>query len=186
MPTDKSSNTAAYAGIGTGEGASSAVPIPAPGIGTRISDLSKRIGTREFVSNVIGVSAPQLQRYIREQNAAPFEAMARLCLAAGASMEWLATGIEVKDDGACRNPPSQSQDLNQDRLILALQAVDDALATRDAYLPVAKHAEAVMLVYELLGSGLPEAEVIPFARRAVGLAQGGAVDGKGRAAGTGR
>ncbi|MGH8038905.1 MAG: hypothetical protein ACREPD_14300 [Stenotrophomonas sp.] len=94
--------------------------------------------------------------------------------------------LEGAGDDSCRNSPIQSQDLNQDRLILAMQAVDDALATRNAFLPAAKRAEAVMLVYELLGSGLPEAEVIPLARRAVGLAQGGAVDGKSRAAATGR
>jgi len=77
----------------------------------------------------------------------------------------------LKDEGSAA-VPTQSQVLSQERLTLALQAVEDALTARKATLPTPKRAEAVMLVYELLGTGLAEAEVIPLARRAVGLAQG--------------
>lgn len=99
----------------------------------------------------------------------------------GWNANWILTGqgaerleaFRANDDIA--TPPA-SQALSQERLTLALQAVEDALTARRATLPTSKRAEAVMLVYELLGTGLAEAEVIPIARRAVGLAQGGPVD----------
>lgn len=40
----------------------------------------------------MGVSSATLQRYIKEDVSPPFDAIARLCLAAGVRMEWLATG----------------------------------------------------------------------------------------------
>lgn len=101
---------------------------------------------------------------------------------------WLLTGegperLEGLQGKGSEGDAPQSHDLDQERLILALQLVEDALASKNAYLATPKRAEATMLVYELLGSGLPEADVIPITRRAVGLAEGGAVDGnRGKAA----
>ena len=85
-----------YHKIGTRDSSSDSVPIPAPGIGTRIAALSDLIGTREATAKAMGVSSAALQRYIREENTPPFDAAARLCRAAGARMEWLASAQEPR------------------------------------------------------------------------------------------
>jgi len=74
-------------------------PIPASGIGRRIGEIADLLGTRTAAFGAMGVSSSALQRYINEENVAPFDALARLCIAAGARMEWLATG-----EGPIRGP----------------------------------------------------------------------------------
>ncbi len=68
-------------------------PIPSGGMGRRIADVADAVGTRKIAAEIMGVSVDALQRYIREENAPTFEALARLCLAANVRMEWVATGI---------------------------------------------------------------------------------------------
>jgi len=70
------------------------VPFLREGIGTRIGKAASLLGTRSSAYEVMGVSSATLQRYIAEETAPTFEAIARLCLAAGVRMEWLATGEE--------------------------------------------------------------------------------------------
>jgi len=70
------------------------VPFLREGIGTRIGKAAGLLGTRSSAYEVMGVSSATLQRYIAEETAPTFEAIARLCLAAGVRMEWLATGAE--------------------------------------------------------------------------------------------
>lgn len=110
----------------------------------------------------MGVSSAALQRYIAEQNMPPFDAVARLCLAAAVRMEWIATGEgEMRAEPAPHGP---SQPLRRDDLTMALQLASEALGDKE--LPPAKHAELVTLIYELLEEGLPEAKVLRFARAA--------------------
>lgn len=144
-------------------GASDSRPIPAVGIGRRISDAATLVGTRKSAHSVMGVSSAALQRYIKGENMPPFDAVARLCVEAGVRMEWLATGdepmrtAETASDGG-------SQPLRRDDLKMALQLATEALG--DRVLPPDKHAELVTLIYELLEEGLPEAKVLRFARHA--------------------
>lgn len=138
-------------------------PIPAPGIGHRIGEVAALLGTRTSAYQVMGVSSAALQRYIKGENEPPFSALARLCVAAGASLDWLTTG---KGDMRVGNtaPPTGSQSVRQEMLMLALQLANEALGEKE--LPPAKHAELVSLIYELLEEGLPEAKVLRFARAA--------------------
>jgi hypothetical protein len=145
-------------------------PIPAPGIGHRIGQVAKLIGTRTSAYEVMGVSSAALQRYIKEENEPPFGPLARLCVAAGASLNWLATGEgDMRTQtGAVREEPAQwpsdepSQAVRHEELTIALQLAAEALGEKE--LPPAKHAELVTLIYELLVEGLPEAKVLRFAR----------------------
>lgn len=89
--------------------------------------------------------------------------MARMCQAAGARLEWLATGqgpMLVKDEveGA------SSQSLSGSDLTMAIQLAAEALEERQGTLPPAKFAELVTIIFELLRDGLPEAKVLRFAR----------------------
>lgn len=159
--------------------ASLSVPIPAAGIGSRISAACERLGTRKNAASLLGVSVDSLARYIREENTPPFDVAARLCLASGQTMEWLATGIE---------PPAPvvdavSQDLSLETLKLAVQTVEEARQIADLSLSPEKAGEVVSLVYQLLCSGLAEAEIIPITRQALNVAKGDAVDaGRSKAA----
>lgn len=84
------------------------LPIPAPGIGSRIGLAADRLKRRTTAAKAMGVSADALQRYIREENEPPFGALARLCGAAGVRLEWLASG-EGPMLAAETAPLSQSQ-----------------------------------------------------------------------------
>ena len=144
-------------------GASDSRPILAEGIGRRISEAAEVLGTRSSAYAVMGVSSAALQRYIKGDNMPPFDAVARLCIAAGVRMEWIAT-----EQGAMRVSSSEtasdsaSQAVQREALTMALQLSAEALG--DKVLPPAKHAELVSIVYDCLVEGLPEAKVLRIAR----------------------
>lgn len=113
----------------------------------------------------------------------PFDVAARLCVAAGLSMEWLATakdsvkplgekGFEVPDEGVYH----QSQAVSDENLTIALELADKALG--GGYLPRPRYARLVRLLYEGITQGLPVADVLQFGERAGrALAKGDEVDG---------
>lgn len=80
----------------------------AAGIGARIGRAADAIGTRESAARAIGVSPAALQRYVREANNPPFDALARLCLQSGFRMEWLATGTGPEQAAAAAAPARYS------------------------------------------------------------------------------
>lgn len=110
---------------------------------------------------MIGMSVPQLRRYIAGSSEAPFVPMAKLCLAGGIPMEWLATGVTpVAPSGA----PSESQVVSRENLTLALQLVDEVLSAKGLPMPASDKAELTLAVAELLQEGVPEATVLRFVR----------------------
>jgi len=164
---------------------SQSVQIPAPGIGSRISDLSKKIGRREDAAKMIGISTPQLQRYIREESSAPFDVMARLCSIAGASMEWLVTGQDQAFQPVMQNLP---QDLNVDQpsnrsagmlrlpkvrenspLWFALEAMNSARNDKNIRLTTDQMDAIIKLAHELAGGGLPNEKVLPILEKVIEL-----------------
>jgi len=172
-------------GIAPDESHSSSVQIPASGIGARISFLSKKIGTREKASKMIGVSTPQLQRYIREESSAPFDVMARLCAIAGASMEWLVTGEGQSCQQTAQN---QSHDSGADQssirspgmlrlpkvgentpLWFALEAINKARNDKNIRLTTDQMNEIIRLAIELASNGLPNEKVFPIIERIIEL-----------------
>lgn len=142
-------------------------------LGRRLSAVMDRIGTRSKASVVAERSADQLWKYARGSVEPPFLPLARLCLAAGARMEWLATGEGEMLAGLMppeTAPQSQSHALRRDVLKVAVQLAEEALDGR-ALVP-ADYAELVDLIYDALANGLPSAQVLAFARpaaRGIGL-----------------
>ncbi|KAF1009096.1 MAG: hypothetical protein GAK28_00729 [Luteibacter sp.] len=95
----------------------------------------------------------------------PFDVAVRLCVAAKARLDWLATGEgDVFVDQVPLGGFPDSQVLRHDELRMALELAGETLAGR--VLPPEKHAQLVMLIYELLQEGLPEAKILHFAHRA--------------------
>lgn len=67
-------------------------PIPAPGIGSRISAIADLYKSRIDASTRCGISSDTLRRWEREGVTPSFDALACLALGVGASLEWVATG----------------------------------------------------------------------------------------------
>lgn len=126
----------------------------------------------------MGVSTDSLQRYIREEVQAPFAAVARLSLASGKSLAWLATGREAVQTAAV----GASQDLSEEALSIALEITDDIIRTeRDAgragFVPRSRYARLVRLMYQGVTRGLPVADVYEFGRSSVRAAISGTSEG---------
>lgn len=75
--------------IDTKEGS---LPNHSSGIGSRIGLIADLYPTRTAAAAAAGISVISLRRYITEEQAPAFEVLARLALAQGVSLEWLATG----------------------------------------------------------------------------------------------
>lgn len=80
----------------------------------------------------------------------------------------------------------QSQDLSLETLKLAVQTVEEARQIVSLSLSPEKAGEVVSLVYQLLCSGLAEAEIIPITRQALKVAKGEAGNAGGSTATAGR
>lgn len=107
-----------------------------------------------------------MQRYIKGQNMPPFDVVARLCLEAGVSMEWLATGegemlanvakpAPHKASQPVRSPDAQ---LELGLLGMAIRIADDVLrdyGIRDA-MTSDEFARVVQLTYDALARGRAE------------------------------
>ncbi len=142
-----------YAVRGTENASSESVPSLAPGLGTRIRAAADALGTRENAAKLAGVSADMLQKYFREASTPAFDVAARLCLAAGMNVHWLATGKEP--------PAAQSQPVRLDPAALrgAVEAVDAALDIAGVEVQSADRAELYVRAYDLMA----EATSVPQA-----------------------
>ena len=142
------------------------VPILAPGIGTRISEAARKIGTRTSAAKAAGVSTDTLQRYISEDVKSPsFEPLVGLARAAGVSLEWLATGEEPLRNPVHEPPDSYSVSPSEFDKILekvenAVIIIEEALEKQDATMsPKNKGKLAAMCVdylYDLPVDQKPE------------------------------
>ncbi|VEE17549.1 LexA family transcriptional regulator [Ectopseudomonas mendocina] len=75
----------------TKEGANS-VPFPSKGIGTRIEAIADLFESRKQAAAMAGVAVSTLQRWLAEEGMPSFDSLARLAMAKGASLDWVATG----------------------------------------------------------------------------------------------
>lgn len=179
-------------------------PIPSEGIGRRIAAVVEAVGTRKYASELMGVSTDALQRYLRDENKPPFEAVARLCRAANVSLEWIAEGIGAMADNPWKTAPhKESQGGRFDREILH-QAVKLIRAIYDlvgAKYDVESDPDLLVETYAFLvehDGDVSSADVIDFSKRLAdrrrakemqdgeqqgpaGAATGGAGAGKGKA-----
>lgn len=58
----------------------------------RLREVADRLGTRREAAEHAGVSLDAIIRYLRGENQPSFQAISRLCQAAGISAQWLASG----------------------------------------------------------------------------------------------
>jgi hypothetical protein len=134
--------------------------VLAAGMGARIGQAADAIGTREVAARAIGVSPAALQRYVREVNNPPFDALARLCLRSGYRMEWLATGMGLPRTASGPLPPEYPESAvarwrvaeASSTLPQAAAAASAAIARASGAPPQAdRFAQALALVDEAVG-----------------------------------
>ena len=146
------------------------IPIPAPGIGSRIASASELIGTRSAASQVMNVSGAALQRYIKEDNEPPFGALARLCAAASVRLEWLASGEGPMRAGEEAGPAQSSQlvRLDPEMIRSAVKLLSWAFELQGAVYDPAKDPDLLADTYEFLaahgGSVTPD-NLVDFSKR---------------------
>lgn len=61
-------------------------------LASRMREAAKAIGTQEAAGRAIGVSLPQMQRYVSARSEPPMKVAAALATAAGFTVEWMLTG----------------------------------------------------------------------------------------------
>lgn len=137
--------------------------VPAPELERRISAVIGLFKSRTEAASVCGMSTDQLSRY--EKGGTPsFPPLARLAIAKGVSLEWLATGeggmllsaSQTASDGA-----SQALRLEPETLESSIAAVDAGLGALDVTLQAGDKARLVMVVYRrLVERQLQPAEVV--------------------------
>jgi transcriptional regulator with XRE-family HTH domain len=136
--------------IGTEATTDSPVPILEAGIGTRIAQAADRLKSRADAAMAMGVSPAALQRYIKEQNMPPFDAVVRLCAATGIRLEWIASG---KGEEISRLADSQPLRASAERLGQAIYVLDGVLAQMGATMESADKAETLLMLIEYIGEG---------------------------------
>jgi transcriptional regulator with XRE-family HTH domain len=152
--------------------------VPAPELERRISALVGLFKSRTEAASICEMSTDQLARY--EKGGTPsFVPLAKLAIAKGVRLEWLATG--EGDMYASETAPelgSQVARLDPGMLRAALEVLDRVLADVDATTDTAGRAELVVAIYELLeqGAALDAAQrVVASMLRAASRTTGGSV-----------
>ncbi|WP_303908670.1 helix-turn-helix domain-containing protein [Thiohalomonas denitrificans] len=122
-------------------------PIRLEGIGSRIAAAADALGSRKNASAVARISSDTLRRWIAGEVSPSFDAIARLAVAAGVSLDWLATGIGPKVADA---EPTEHQlgRVDRQRLYDVVETIEEVLTDRGLHLKPAKKAELILLVYE--------------------------------------
>jgi len=154
-------------------------PSSLPDLGRRLLALYDAVGTRLKAAEIAGRSTDQLAKWAKGHAETPFAPLAKLCKAAGISLEWLAfeekksprrirfgQGLDqiaeqMEAEAAQR---SQSQPMSHDDLRIVFQLVEEAADGK--VLSPDQRAELASLVYEGLVDGLPEAKILRWARAA--------------------
>ncbi|WP_447926915.1 XRE family transcriptional regulator [Vreelandella sp. EE27] len=79
---------------------STPVPILGNAIGTRISEMADKIGSRKLAAEAAGVSSATFYRWLNGDSPPVFAGVAKLANAAGVSLDWVASGEETVVVGA--------------------------------------------------------------------------------------
>lgn len=152
--------------------------VPAPELERRISALVSLFKSRTEAASICGMSTDQLARY--EKGGTPsFVPLAKLAIAKGVRLEWLATGQgDMHGPETASEQGSQGARLDVGTLRAAVEVLDKALTDVDATTDAAGRAELVVAIYELLeqGSALDAAQrVVASMLRAASRATGATV-----------
>lgn len=86
------------------------VPLLTAGIGTRISEISPRVGGKKELAKMAGLSESQLHRIVSGDSAAKIENIVAIAKAANVSLLWLATGEGAMGDDQAGSETSELEE----------------------------------------------------------------------------
>lgn len=149
--------------------------VPGLELERRISALIGLFKSRTEAASICEMSTDQLARY--EKGGTPsFVPLAKLAIAKGVRLEWLATGVgDMYASEGAPDEGSQGARLDFGTLRSAVEVLDRVLEDVDATTDAAGRAELVVAIYELLeqGSALDAAQrVVTSMLRAASRATG--------------
>lgn len=127
------------------------------GVGGRLAEVRGPALQKAF-AQLLGVHVNTYARWERGEAEIGASALARLHQL-GVNPTWVVTG-----KGGKQLVEASSPGLRREELSMAIQLAAEALEGKS--LPPEKHAELVSLVYEGLLEGLPQAQILRFARLA--------------------
>ena len=135
------------------------------------------------MAKVLGIAKRTYASYERNERV-PEASLLAVLIDEGWNGNWLLTGEGPERLESLRDKASApSQSLKLENVKLAVQLLREALDDAEADLTPAKHGEAVVLLVQLLESGLPAADIRPLTRQTVTVITGDRVDaGPGKAA----
>lgn len=119
-------------------------------------------------ATALTIAVSSYQHYERDERSPDADFLARL-VGEGWNANWLLTGEgpeRLEQLQAVTDVAGGSQPLKPETLRIALQLATEALEDRGMTMSPSKRAEFVVMLYELLEEGLPEAKVLRFARQA--------------------
>jgi len=122
--------------------------------------VQKQIGTVENAAKIAGIDSETLNRWMKGSTKASFVGVAQLALAAGRSLDWLATGEGPKHPEARAGPCLSGGYVEMETLRKAVEAVE--IIGRNA--PAGRKALAIARVYERLIATQGQAEMIEVMR----------------------
>jgi len=114
-------------------------------LGKRIEFIVDLYATRSEAAKVAGLSTLSLRRYISGEQSPSFDALARLACDRNVSLDWLAEG-----QGSAFRDQRSSEILDKNRLLLALETVEEALSLTKKRLDPPNKADLLLTVYNLL------------------------------------
>jgi len=117
----------------------------------RLKEVIGNRSVRGFASEC-GLSQASMLSYLSGDTFPSLDRLAAIAQAAGRPMAWFVGGAEAQ----------ASPELRREALTMALQLAAEALDGKT--LPPQKYAELVSLIYEGLAEGLPQAQILRFAR----------------------
>lgn len=96
-------------------------------LGSRLQLVLDHFPNRRSASSVAGISVDQLNAYVKGRNSPPFLVVARLALAAGVRLDWLATGEgsmhpKARQDGQVAPVPTSDLFYDEDLLIEIIES----------------------------------------------------------------
>lgn len=133
-PTSPRRSQAAPPAAVRGRAAAGSLQFEASGLSRRIGLLLARYDTQRDAARFLGCAPETLQNWVAGRTAPGFEAITRLALEKGVSLEWLATGLGDMSTGS-HSLLSTYSELPEDvrkRLDQAIQLVAHAHQQREA------------------------------------------------------
>lgn len=141
--SEKNKESEDLARIGSG------VPIPGSGIGTRISEIASRVGSKKALARKAHISESHLYRYISGKSEPTASKLVALADAGKVSISWLATG-EGNKDAEARPGAQQGGTLDLDMVEYVIAGLESRWAARGVRLPPQTKGHVIRLVLEYL------------------------------------